>query len=97
MAALPPQDILDWAKKSSPRSADVCFLSCTAIRSAAIIAQLERALDMPVITSNQSMVWHLLRSHHISGGVEGFGKLFKSRETAALSASAPVSRGARRR
>jgi len=97
MAALPPQDILEWAKKNSPRSADVCFISCTAIRSAAIITQLERALDMPVITSNQSMAWHLLRSHHISGGVEGFGRLFKIRETAALRASAPMSRGARRR
>jgi maleate isomerase len=97
MAALRPEDILDWARQNSPRSADVCFLSCTAIKSAAIIAQLERVLDMPVITSNQGMVWHLLRSNHISDGVEGFGRLFEIWEADALRASAPVSRGARRR
>jgi maleate isomerase len=88
MASLRPEAILDWAQKNSDRSADVCFLSCTAIKSAGIIEPLERILDMPVITSNQSMAWHLIRSSSIAGDVKGFGRLFKSSETATLRASA---------
>ncbi|SDT00867.1 maleate cis-trans isomerase family protein [Bradyrhizobium canariense] len=78
MASLRPEAILDWAKENSHRSADVCFLSCTAIKSASIIEQLERALDMPVITSNQSMAWHLIRSSQISDDVKDFGRLFRN-------------------
>jgi maleate isomerase len=80
MASLQPEAILDWAQENSRNSADTCFLSCTAIKSAAIIERLERVLDMPVITSNQSMVWHLIRSSNISGGIKGFGRLFESNE-----------------
>jgi maleate isomerase len=78
MASLRPQAIFDWARENSDRSADVCFLSCTAIKSAAIIEQLEQELDMPVITSNQAMAWHLIRSSNIAGGVNGFGRLFRA-------------------
>jgi maleate isomerase len=78
MASLQPEAILDWAQENGRNSADACFLSCTAIKSAAIIERLEQVLDMPVITSNQSMVWHLIRSSNISGGIKGFGRLFGS-------------------
>jgi maleate isomerase len=88
MASLRPEAILDWAKESCDRSADVCFLSCTAIKSAAIIDELERTLEMPVITSNQSMAWHLIRSSSVSGEVKGFGRLFRSAGAGAARASA---------
>jgi maleate isomerase len=88
MAALRPQAILDWARESCDRSADVCFLSCTAIKSAAIIEQLERNLDMPVITSNQTMAWHLIRSSNIGDDVRDFGSLFRTTGTDAVHASA---------
>jgi maleate isomerase len=78
MASLQPEAILDWAQENGRASADACFLSCTAIKSAAIIERLERVLDMPVITSNQSMVWHLIRSSNIAGSIKGFGRLFES-------------------
>ena len=78
MASLQPDMIFDWALKNARRSADVCFISCTAIKSAAIIGQLEQALGMPVITSNQSMAWHLIRSSNSGGDVQGFGRLFQS-------------------
>jgi maleate isomerase len=80
MASLQPEAILHWAQENVRDVADACFLSCTAIKSAVIIERLEQALDMPVITSNQSMVWHLIRSSNIFGGIKGFGKLFISDE-----------------
>ena len=56
--------------------ADACFISCTAIRSAGLIADLEAILGMPVITSNQVLVWHALRTLGVEKRVTGFGRLF---------------------
>lgn len=58
-------------------SADACFISCTAIRSAGLIEDLEGSLGMPVITSNQVLVWHALCSLGVDRPVEGFGQLFR--------------------
>jgi maleate isomerase len=76
MSQLEPQAILDWAQRNISEAADVCFLSCTAIKSAPVIAELERRCRKPVITSNQGMIWHLLRSSGIAASVAGFGMLF---------------------
>jgi maleate isomerase len=75
MATLEPEVILDWAMGKVDRRADACLISCTAIKSAPVIARLEQALQLPILTSNQSMVWHLLRSNGIDGQVEGYGRL----------------------
>jgi maleate isomerase len=78
MATLKPEAILDWAMDKVDRRADACLISCTAIKSAPVIARLEQALGLPVLTSNQSMVWYLLRSNGIDGRVEGYGGLFSA-------------------
>ena len=78
MARLTPAAILAWASdRISPR-ADACLVSCTAIKSAPVIAELERVSGVPVLTSNQSMVWHLLRSNGVGAGVEAYGRLLSS-------------------
>jgi maleate isomerase len=76
MAKLSAEIILEWAKHNVNPGADACLMSCTAINSAPVIARLEQASRLPVLTSNQCMVWHLLRSHGIDGGTEGYGRLF---------------------
>jgi maleate isomerase len=80
MSELEPKAILDWAQRNISDASDVCFLSCTAIKSASIISALERSCGKPVITSNQSMAWHLLRSGDIAGSVAGFGVLLDRAE-----------------
>ena len=55
--------------------ADAYFLSCTTIRATPIIAMLERDLGRPVVTSNQAMAWHPLRTGGVRDSVPGFGKL----------------------
>jgi maleate isomerase len=77
MAKLQPEKILSWARENISDTIDACLLSCTAIKSAAVIEPLERICGRPVLTSNQSMVWHLLRSSNILDSVEGFGRLFE--------------------
>jgi maleate isomerase len=76
MSRLPPDAILAWAKERISPRADACLISCTAIKSAPMIAALEQMSGMPVLTSNQSMVWHLLKSNGVESKVEGFGRLF---------------------
>jgi maleate isomerase len=81
MSELEPKAILDWAQRNISDASDVCFLSCTAIKSASIISALEQSGGKPVITSNQCMVWHLLRSSKITEAAAGFGTLFDGAET----------------
>lgn len=77
MGRLAPDRITAQAEAAAARhpGADVCFISCTAIRSAGLIARLEQKLGIPVITSNQVLAWHALRSAGIDAAMEGFGRL----------------------
>ena len=77
MARLPLATIAAQVKTAAQGvDADVCFISCTAIRSAGLITGLERALGMPVITSNQVMAWHVLCRLNFNQHIAGFGQLF---------------------
>ena len=76
MARIMPDAIAEWAGDNISKRADACFISCTAIRSAPVIARLEQRSGIPVLTSNQCMVWQLLRSNGIDMNPGGFGRLF---------------------
>ncbi|WP_206664457.1 maleate cis-trans isomerase family protein [Dankookia rubra] len=80
MARIPPEAIATQARdavRAAP-GAEACFVSCTAIRSAGLIAGLEAELGLPVITSNQVMAWHALRQLGIPQAVPGYGWLMAS-------------------
>lgn len=77
MAAVPPAQWLDLARSYRDDSADIYFLSCTAINVSSIIETLESELGRPVVTSNQAMLWHCLRLLGRNEPVRGFGKLFE--------------------
>jgi maleate isomerase len=77
MARILPRAISDRVTEEARGiQADVCFISCTAIRSAGLIAPLEASLGMPVITSNQVLAWHALHRLGIADAPPGFGRLF---------------------
>jgi maleate isomerase len=77
MARIMPQVIAAQVMAAAAGvAADACFVSCTAIRSAGLIADLEASLGMPVVTSNQVLVWHALNTLGIKRPVKGFGRLF---------------------
>ena len=77
MARIPPAAIAQQVRSAATGvAADACFISCTAIRSAGLIADLETALGMPVITSNQVLIWHALRTLGVTQPIRGFGTLF---------------------
>ena len=56
--------------------AELYFLSCTAIRVFDIIVDLERDLGLPVITSNQAMLWSCLRDAGIRDRIPALGQIF---------------------
>mgnify|MGYP000462674427 FL=1 len=54
VAMLPADEIIKAAKAAIHDDADAIFISCTAMRSAEIIPQIEAAIGKPVLTSNQA-------------------------------------------
>ena len=65
----------DLAKQRKNERAEAYLVSCTAVRSAEVIDEMERELGRPVVTSNQAIAWYCLRKAGIQDQVPGFGAL----------------------
>jgi maleate isomerase len=70
--------IIAGAKQACHEKADALFIACTGIRALDVVEQLEEALQIPVLTSNQCMFWECLRHCGYSGSISGFGKLMRN-------------------
>lgn len=55
---------------------DAWFVSCTNLRMAALTANAETALGKPVLSSNQVLAWHMLRSAGVTDVLNNWGTLF---------------------
>lgn len=75
MARLSPETLEAWVLANRDARADGYFISCTALRTAELIAALEARLDRPMLTSNQLMVWHALQSAALRPTTGGWGRL----------------------
>jgi maleate isomerase len=62
IARITPATIEAAALDAFDPAADALFCSCTALRARALVPALERRLGKPVLTSNQVLLWHALRS-----------------------------------
>jgi maleate isomerase len=78
MARVSKDSIITAGIAACDPDADALFVSCTAVRAAACVEQLEQELGKPVITSNQAMVWRCMRHLGINSGVPSGGMLFKT-------------------
>jgi len=76
MAGLPSAAIFEAGMQICDQEAEALFISCTAIRSASVANELEQKLGIPVVTSNQALVWHCLQLIDNPAPVSGFGRLF---------------------
>ncbi|MCR9125039.1 MAG: Asp/Glu racemase [Rhodobacteraceae bacterium] len=68
-------------------TADALFLSCTNLRALEVVETLETELNLPVLTSNQVLAWHMLDR---SGGPlhpGAPGRLFRAARTKAKAES----------
>ena len=56
--------------------ADALFVSCTALPVLPLIQKLEDKLGIPVLSSNQALIWESLENIGQNKSVKGFGRLF---------------------
>lgn len=59
-------------------AADMVFVSCSSLRVAELVEELEAAIGKPVTSSNHALAWHCLRLGGYDAPVEGFGQLFRT-------------------
>lgn len=78
MFAVAPEQWVEFTSRHAHPEADAYVISCTAIRSAEVISQLENQLERPVLTSNQAIVWRALEHLGIPAQTSSFGRLFDS-------------------
>jgi maleate isomerase len=57
--------------------ADGLFISCGGLRAVGVIDELEDAIQKPVVSSNQAMLWDVLRSCSVDDRIEGYGSLLR--------------------
>ena len=75
MVRVAPEFIAEFALAQDRADADAIFISCGALRSLQVIAEIEERAGKPVICSNQAMIWDCLRLAGIEDRVEGYGRL----------------------
>jgi maleate isomerase len=75
MMAVTPDKWHEMTLSHRDERADAYLLSCTTVRSADVVEELERELGRPVVTSNTAAAWHCLRMMGIEDRLGGFGQL----------------------
>lgn len=80
VARIKPASVLDAlsALKSGTPDCDAWFVSCTNLRMAEITDQAEKKLGVPVLSSNQVLAWHLLRTAGINDSLPRWGRLLSN-------------------
>lgn len=61
MARIAPETIVELAREAMAPDAEGLFVSCTALRAAVAVPDMERALGRPVVSSNLATAWNCLR------------------------------------
>ncbi|MBC9247152.1 ectoine utilization protein EutA [Paracoccus sp. 11-3] len=62
MARLSPASIIQAAGAAIAPDSDAIFISCTALRAAGVIDQIEAAIGVPAVSSNYATAWAALRT-----------------------------------
>ncbi|TAL93791.1 MAG: ectoine utilization protein EutA [Paraburkholderia sp.] len=61
MARISHDDIVAFARDAMAEESDALFISCTAVRAAAVIARIEASIGKAVVSSNLATAWMCLR------------------------------------
>jgi maleate isomerase len=71
-----PVAVYEWTSRHVSGDVDGVFIGGNGFRAAGAIARLEAAIDRPVVTSNQALLWSLLAQAGATFAVNGYGRLF---------------------
>lgn len=75
IARVVPSSIVEAAVAATDHDADGLFISCTALRAAEKVDEIEARIGRPVVTSNQAMFWRAARLAGCDLPIEGHGRL----------------------
>jgi len=75
-ALMAPEQIAESVRERIDDSIGAVLLSCANVRAFEAADELERSLGRPVVTSNQAMLWSVLRAAGWCGEIPGAGRLF---------------------
>ncbi len=73
---LTPDEVMELALRADCPAAEAVVLSCTDMRAVEAVERIEAALGKPVITSNQAMIFGLMRALDLPRGEQHPGALF---------------------
>jgi maleate isomerase len=81
-----PAAVYEWTSRHVTDDADAVFIGGNGFGAAGAIARLEAAIDRPVVTSNQALLWSLLAQAGATFEVSGYGRLFSHKPRAPMRA-----------
>jgi maleate isomerase len=70
-------DVVAWISQHVSDESQAVFVGGNGFRVSAAVDPLEQRLGRPVLTSNQVLLWSLLRKLHVDAAVSGYGSLFQ--------------------
>lgn len=92
IARIPPEVIADMAIRCCEETSDGVLICCTTLHVSPVIDEIERVLGVPVVTSNQAVVWQIARHLDISP-TQGLGSLLSTiGDASPLTQTSPLNR-----
>jgi maleate isomerase len=77
------------AKSVDTNAAEAVYLPCTSLRTLEILEALEEDMGKPVVSANQSTMWHAQRLAGVNAPLTGLGRLFRAGAEAGPSSNLP--------
>ena len=77
-ANIDPHYLSETLIKLDTSGADALFVSCTALPVLEILDKVEKKINKPVFSSNQTLIWDTIRSVGYNSPIEGYGKLLRN-------------------
>ena len=77
-ARVDPKYLSEILTKLNINDADALFVSCTALPALEILDEVEKKINKPVFSSNQTLIWDTLRSVGYKNSITGYGKLLRN-------------------
>lgn len=70
-----PETVYNLVRQTVVPGIDGIFISCTGFRSIEVLSAIEADMGLPVISSNQALLWNMLRVKGFKTKITGFGTL----------------------
>ena len=78
IAKVDPKHLSNTLAKLNMNDADALFVSCTALPALKIIEEVEKKINKPVFSSNQTLIWDSIRSIGYKFPIDGYGTLLRN-------------------